>query len=120
MKWYLRVVAVCYFIGSVLHLADILDLRLKFSLMNTTWRVWIVYLAVFDFIAAIGLWNMKWWGLALFFIIAISQLVAYVGYVDVFGTYDFLVVFHLVTIGVYFIFLVMNKRKSKMNSLSQK
>ena len=59
MKLFLRILSVIYLIGASLHVMDLLDLRLHFSEMNLVWKGWILYLCVFDFVAAIGLWYHK-------------------------------------------------------------
>lgn len=98
---YNKFISVCYFIGSVLHLLDLLDLRIKYSEMNSIWKSWIVYLFIADFIAAIGLWKNKTYGAILFFIIAASQIVAYTVFVDRFSPQPFLIYFHFITIIIY-------------------
>ena len=47
---YLRIIAVLYLIGAILHVMDIFDLRLMFSEMNLIWKTWTIYLLVFDFL----------------------------------------------------------------------
>lgn len=101
---FLRVIAVLYGIGALLHLADLFDLRLKFSEMNGVWKAWIIYLFVFDCIAAIGLWKGRPWGIAAFLVVSISQLVGYISFQNLFGPQWALVAFHIATL-CGFIFL---------------
>ncbi len=101
MKIYLRVLAVIYFIGGILHVLDVFDLRLKFSEMSSVWQAWIIYLMIFDILAAIGLWQQKKWGISLFLLIAISQLIAYICFSNVFGRQYSLIAIHVVTLAVY-------------------
>ena len=98
---FLRILAVLYFFGGVLHGADLLDLRLKFSEMGSVWKIWIIYLAMADLLASIGLWRGTRWGVILFIIIAVSQLVAYSVFQSFFGEQSFLIVFHIVTLAVF-------------------
>ena len=112
MKYYLRVLSSFYLFGGGLHLLDLFDLRLIFSEMTLSWKIWIVYLAVFDLVAALGLWKARAWGIRLFIFIAVTQLIAYSGlFVEVFGEQLPLVVFHIVTLFLYAFF----KRKSKQS-----
>ncbi len=113
MKLFLRGLAICYFIGGLLHLADLFDLRLRFSEMGTTWRIWILYLLVFDLIAAIGLWLGRRWGKAFFISVAVSQLIAYIGYPEEFGEQPLLIAFHAVALTA-FVFL-MSLRRFRVN-----
>lgn len=69
--------------------------------MNTIWKSWIIYLLVFDTLAAIGLFRKRIWSEFLFLFIALSQLVAYTMFKDIFGDQDFLITFHWVCIILY-------------------
>lgn len=101
MKIYLRALAAFYLIGFLLHFADFFDLRLKYSELGTGWKIWIVYIGLMDLFTAIGLWYQHAAGITLFFIVAISQLIAYIGFRDYFGDQVSLIFFHLVTMGIY-------------------
>jgi hypothetical protein len=37
LKYYLFIIGVLYALGAVLHILDVLDLRLEFTSMNTAW-----------------------------------------------------------------------------------
>ncbi len=104
MNKYLKILALLYFTGGILHILDIFDLRLKFSGMTLVWKVWICYLAIMDLITAYGLIKLKKWGIYFFLIVALSQLVAYVLFNKYFGPQYPLIVFHLITLMIYFIF----------------
>lgn len=101
MKTYLRALSVLYFLGGLLHVLDLFDLRLEFSTMPPAWQSWIVYLTIFDLLAAIGLWRETNWGIRLFWLVACSQLIAYVGFSGYFGKQHELIAFHLITLGIY-------------------
>jgi len=98
---FLLVIGCLYGGGFLLHLLDIFNLRLNFSEMNTLWRSWIVFLLIFDLVAAIGLFFKKWWGQLAFLLVAICQLIAYTKFFDVFGSQELLVYFHWTTLGTY-------------------
>lgn len=112
MKIYLKVLACFYFVGSLLHLLDLLDLRLKFSEMSLVWQIWIIYLMVIDILAAVGLWRQKSWGILLFLTVAASQLIAYIGFVGIFGRQDSLIVFHVLTLTAYQFFKWRNPKSA--------
>ena len=101
MKIYLKIISTFYLIGGSLHILDLFDLRLKFSEMNSIWKVWILYLLIFDITAAVGLWRTKTWGINLFLLVAGSQLIAYIGFMNYFGPQYILIAFHLITIALY-------------------
>lgn len=95
------VLGVTYSFGSVLHALDIFGLRLNFSEMNPIWKAWILFLLVFDLIAALGLFLNKLWGEVAFVVVALTQLIAYLGFSSVFGEQDFLIWFHIVCLLSY-------------------
>lgn len=101
MRLFLRSLAFAYLLGFSFHIMDLFDFRLQFSQMNTIWQAWILFLIAGDFIAAGGLWFDKAWGIIAFHVVAIAQLVAYIGFRDVFGDQTFLIVFHVVTLLAY-------------------
>ena len=110
MKAYLKFLAVPYFIGAMLHGLDLFDLRLHFLEMLPIWKSWIVFLAVADFVAAVGLWRNHRLGEYAFLTIAILQLVAYIGFSSTFGTQTPLIAFHTTTLLLYFAISLRQKR----------
>lgn len=110
MKKFLKILAVLYFAGALLHVLDLFDLRLKFSELENYWKVWIVYLCIMDFIAGIGLWRLEKWGIYCFLAVAVSQLVAYIGFPQYFGNQFSLIVFHLLTL-IFYTFISAKKLK---------
>lgn len=116
MKTFLRIVAVLYALGFLFHLADLFDVRLKFTDMNGIWKIWVIYLFAFDFIAAIGLWRFKPWGIAAFLLVSISQLIAYLFFQNIFGPQWSLVAFHLATLST-FIFWGSHKKIKSIEAL---
>lgn len=112
--------AIAYSVGAILHLLDILNLRLNFTEMNTIWKSWIVLLLIFDALAAVGLFKKKVWGEVLFLIIAASQLVAYIQFKNIFGNQDFLVTFHIICIVLYAVLKPSNLWRNKWPAYSVK
>lgn len=88
-KWmgvYLRVLAVVYALGGLVHISNILGFgELPWSDSPTAWRVGDLVYGVIDVIAALGLWRRAPWGVVAFIVAACSQLVLYVGWPDVFA-----------------------------------
>lgn len=106
MKIYLRILSVLYAVGALLHYLDLVGLRLDFAEMSMAWKAWIIFLAVADTVAAVGLWKTKTYGVVTFLVVAISQLIAYVGFSDFFGNQTFLIGFHVATLVVFVAILV--------------
>lgn len=117
---FLIILAICYLGGFILHALDILNIRLKFSEMNFLWKTWIIYLAVFDLLTAIGLFYKKSWGEVLFLLIATSQLFAYTRFQHIFGKQYFLIYFHITCVVIYVILktLVIWKQIQRTKDLS--
>lgn len=112
MRLYLKILGVFYFIGGILHILDVFHLRLKFGELPLYWKYWIIYLLVFDLMAAIGLWYQRRWGQFLFLLISGSQLIAYIGFANFFGNQYPLIAFHIVTLAAYLL-IQLRERSSK-------
>ncbi len=105
MRLYLKIIAICYFVGFILHVLDLFGARLNFAEMKPLWKVWIVFLTVADAVTAYGLIKKRIFGEVFFLGVAFSQLVAYTAFEHLFGPQMPLILFHLLTIGIY-IFLL--------------
>lgn len=101
MKYFLKILSGCYFVGAILHLLDILSLRQDFSTLNETWKLWTIFLFAADSFVAVGLWRRSKLGIIGFIIIAVLQLIAYTAFRETFGSQSFLIVFHVLTISIF-------------------
>jgi len=111
MKYYLFLMGALYIVGAFFHLLDIFDLRLQFSQMNTTWKIWTLFLLIVDSTAAQGLLLRKKYGEHLFIFIATTQLIAYLGFKGAFGNQNFLIIFHIITLCLYVVIKIFQKIK---------
>ena len=102
-SFYLKFLSLCYLVGAVIHLLDVFSVTRDYVNLALVDQIWIVYLLIFDSIAAVGLWKQKKYGEVVFLIIAFSQLIAYVGFQDVFGKESFLISFHVITVSIYLV-----------------
>lgn len=66
--------------------------------MPDAWRILTLVLIPTDLLASIGLWRGKRWGAWLVVAIALYELLAFIGFRDVFGDQSFLIAFHAVTL----------------------
>jgi hypothetical protein len=102
---YLRILAVFYLYGALVHLADLLSLGhhlgqthgLAFPEMSLPWQIGTVGFAAVDLVAAAGLWLRASWGVMAFLAAAVAQIVMYTFYSATFGNHRGLVGFHLAT-----------------------
>jgi hypothetical protein len=90
-----------YFVGFIMHGMDLFDFRLHFSTMTFNWKAWTVYLVVFDFLAAIGLFKGKRWGEIYFLLVAGTQIIVYTKFRAIFGNQNFMINFHIVCLVIY-------------------
>ncbi len=111
MKAYLKIIAIFYGIGALLHMLDLFNLRLNFLNMTGLWKIWIVFLLVADTFVASTLWKERVVGEYVFLLIASIQLVLYNSFVSYFGDQTVLIIFHVVTVGIYLNFKILYFRK---------
>lgn len=110
------ILAVFYFIGFLLHALDVANIRLNFSEMDLIWKSWILFLLIFDLLASIGLFLRKPWGDFLFILIAMTQLIAYIGFSSFFGEQGFLIVFHIICLAIYCFLKVFSSQRNRLPS----
>ena len=78
MKIFLRILSVIYAIAAVLHIGSILGFgRIPFADAPLSWQISDIAYGIIDTIAAIGLWQQKWWGIAAFFLAAVSEILLF-------------------------------------------
>ena len=75
LKIFLRILAVIYAFAAILHIGSILGLgRIPFADAPLSWQLSNIFYGVVDSIAAVGLFLMRPWGIAAFFLAAISEI----------------------------------------------
>lgn len=110
MKIFLRILAVIYAVAAVVHIGSILGFgRVPFTEAPLSWQLSDIAYGVIDPIAAIGLWQQKWWGIAAFFVAAISEILLFSLVPEWFVVEPAqltmlrgFIVYHLVAIATYF------------------
>lgn len=109
--WFLRVVAAYCLLFGVLYwirLIGVYDTTLwRFDLMPLHWQVASVMLAVLFPFAAIGLWMLSSWGPVIWFICAVTEVVMYAGFPDLFGSRPLIVAAHVAVALIYAAFRVL-------------
>jgi hypothetical protein len=115
--WFQRIIAAFCLMFGVLYwirLIGYYDGSLwRFDLMPVHWQVVSVMLSVFFPFAAIGLWMLASWGPVIWFICAATETVMYVGFPQLFGRHDMIVLSHLFAASLYIVFrlLIMFQRR---------
>ena len=117
MGLYLRVLAVGYAVSALIHCGNLLGFgERQWPAMPLAWKLGDIGYTILDTVVAIGLWRKALWGIGGFFLAALSQLILYLGFPDLFAFTDEhrqalhgLVTTHVVTLGVFFALLVAKK-----------
>lgn len=115
---FLKVIGVLYFAGFILHLLDVLNLRMNLSEMDFYWKMWIWYLLIFDFLTSFLIFKNKLLGEILFITVACSQLIGYCFFKDRFGEQSSLIYFHLISLFSYISIKVLRSHFNKPALLS--
>jgi uncharacterized membrane protein (UPF0136 family) len=111
MKIFLRILSVIYAFAAVLHIGSILGLgRIPFSEAPLSWQLSDIFYGAIDTIAAVGLFQQKSWGVAAFFVAAISEVLLFTLVPQWFVVEPAqltmlrgFVAYHLVAISIYFV-----------------
>ncbi|WP_019173565.1 DUF6163 family protein [Pseudaminobacter salicylatoxidans] len=118
--WFLRVISAYSLMFGALYwvrLIGFYDAPLwRFDLMPVYWQVAATILAVFYPFAAIGLWMLVSWGPVIWAICAMTEIVMYVGFPDLFGSRMAVIVSHAFVALVYLAFrlvIFLQKRQSE-------
>jgi len=112
VKTFLRILSVIYAVAAILHIGSILGFgRIPFADAPLSWQISDIAYGVIDTIAAIGLWQQKRWGVAAFFMAAISEILLFTLVPEWFVVEPNqllmlrgFVVYHVVAIVFYFLF----------------
>lgn len=72
-----------------------------FFAMPTEWIVATIFFAVFDLVAAIGLWLLASWGTVVWLIAALTETVLHSVFRDIFGFDPMLIGFHIASVLIY-------------------
>ena len=107
LAWLHRLVAVYCLLFGILYWIRLIGLNdgvtWRFDTMPIYWQAAGVVLAVFFPFAAIGLWMLASWGPVLWLICAITEIVMYVGFPQVFGWRIGAVATHFTVAALYLI-----------------
>ncbi len=117
MGIYLRILALIYAYGAIVHYTNLLGWgELSWTEMPLSWKLGDIFYGMLDPIAVTGLWLKKFWGIACFLMGAISQIVLYAGFSDLFAftleqqqTLWSLVIFHSISLTVFVGLVVFKK-----------
>ena len=84
----------------------------SFEAMSTPWKFATMHLAVVDLVASVGLWQRVAWGNVVWIYAALAQIAMHTVFIGTFGSDFAIVALHVVTVAVFFVLIVMDKRAS--------
>lgn len=120
MNLFMRILAIifiCYAIRYWLLMVGVLDPEIRFDVMSNHWKVAATFFSVFYPVAALGLWGLFRWGVVVWFLTAFVELVMHVFYPQLFGAYNALVIFHLVSLATWLIYVLIEFLDSKRTQI---
>ena len=107
MLWAMRLLALIYLFNGLEHWGTLVGYdadAVRFDAMPIQWQVVTVYFAVLMVIAAVGLWFASGWGVATWLFVAVTEMVMYLGFPDLFGEDWSAITFNSVCIVAYIAF----------------
>lgn len=117
MGIYLRVLALFYLAGSVIHFATLLGYGvLNWEEMTLADKAATFFYGQWGAFTALGLWKRRPWGILLFFIASASQVVLYWGFPELFSSTDEhrqllqgIINFHISTLAIFFMIRIQGR-----------
>lgn len=114
---YLRILAFAYLTGTVIRFSNMFGMGdTPLEEMTSASKTADLIFAQFGAITMVGLWLRRPWGIACFFAVALSQLVLYWGFPELFvnmnaqeAPFQSLINFHLSTLGIFFMLQIKGK-----------
>jgi hypothetical protein len=83
----------------------------RFEALPAAAKVAVMYLAVADIVAAVGLWMRVAWGRVIFIAAAVSEVALHTVFIATFGSSWTIVALHGITLAVYAILAILARRR---------
>jgi hypothetical protein len=87
-----------------------------FEAMSTEWKIVTMHVAVFDLVAAVGLWMRTAWGAVVWVYAAVSEIVFHTVFMHKFGADLPMIGFHFVTLLVFVVLTILARRHTHARS----
>lgn len=114
---YLRLIAIILLIGGVIYWARIVGLTewrgMWFWQMPVSVQAAVVFFAVLDLVAAIGLWLTVSWGTVMWLFRCACQILMHTAFSDLYGRRPYEISFYLLTIAIYGLLFYLMDRESR-------
>ena len=101
----LRIVSLILLAFSIAYwtkLVGVVDPTLRFDTLSNAWKIAATSLVVLQAVASLGLWGGWRWGVVLWVLVALIEFMMYAINSSVFGSANTLLVFHGVSLTMYF------------------
>lgn len=110
---YVRVLAIAFLVSGLRRWAVVLGPLAPggdFFNLSPEWMVAIGFFAVFELVAAVGLWLLASWGTVVWLIAASTEVVLHTVFRDTFGFEPVILAFHATTVVIYAILTFIYER----------
>ncbi len=105
MVVYLRFISILLLIGGIIYWGRIVGLSewrgMWFWEMPVSIQGAVVFFAVLDLVAAIGLWLAVSWGTVMWIFRCFCQILMHTAFVDLYGSRPYEIAFYLLTMAIY-------------------
>lgn len=122
LVWYLRAMALLLMGGGIIYWARIIGIEQWrgqwFWDMPVALQGAIVFFAVLDLVAAVGLWLTVSWGTVMWLFRCFCQIVMHTVFSDLYGTRPYEISFYLLTIVIYAVLAYLTNREHRADARS--
>ena len=124
MRIYLKILALFYLYGATVHCANLLGFgEIPFRESPLSWQVGDISYGILGSLTFVGLWLKTLWGIICFCLSAVPHLILYIVFPKSFAFNAYqkqlllsMIIFHLVTLSIFFGLLLFSKRNEQYNS----
>lgn len=106
MLYYMRLMALILLVSALDNWGRIIGIGGEFrtfDLLTPQRQLSTGYFAMVESVAAVGMWFGAGWGVAVWLFAAVTEIVIHVGFSDLYGPGTRTIIFHSITISLYFI-----------------
>lgn len=110
---FVALVFIAFALLNWMKLIGMLDPDLRFDTMTVHHRIAVSFLAIVQPIAALGLWNFQSWGVVVWALAVLAEVIMFTAYSDSFRFSEATLMFHASCAGVFLLcYFAVNLRKS--------
>lgn len=108
---YLRLLAIGFFLGTLYTWLTVIGYwpgeSFRFDTMPVQLKIYSAVMAIILPVASVGLWTTLSWGRVIWFFVIAFQCVSIVRFADILSLPAYIVLLHLITLGIYVVFQIL-------------